>query len=89
MKLNSFMSFEKSMSDTIKGIQHVSDEVLSGAEQVASSSSDLADGATNQSAVVEELTATVASVSEQVAKESSVLIETSVACKSDADCIGK
>lgn len=68
--LNSFMSFEKSMSDTIKGIQHVSDEVLSGAEQVASSSSDLADGATNQAAVVEELTATVASVSEQVAKNS-------------------
>ena len=68
--LNSFMSFEKSMSDTIKGIQNVSDEVLSGAEQVASSSSDLADGATNQAAVVEELTATVASVSEQVAKNS-------------------
>ncbi len=68
--LNSFMSFEKSMADTIKGIQHVSDEVLSGAEQVASSSSDLADGATNQAAVVEELTATVASVSEQVAKNS-------------------
>ena len=67
---NSFMSFEKSMSETIKGIQHVSDEVLSGAEQVASSSSDLADGATNQAAVVEELTATVASVSEQVAKNS-------------------
>ena len=68
--LNSFMSFEKSMSETIKGIQHVSDEVLSGAEQVASSSSDLADGATNQAAVVEELTATVASISEQVAKNS-------------------
>ena len=68
--LNSFMSFEKSMSETIKGIQHVSDEVLSGAEQVASSSSDLADGAANQAAVVEELTATVASVSEQVAKNS-------------------
>lgn len=68
--LNSFMSFEKSMSETIKGIQHVSDKVLSGAEQVASSSRDLADGATNQAAVVEELTATVASVSEQVAKNS-------------------
>ena len=68
--LNSFMSFEKSMSETIKGIQHVSDEVLSGAEQVASSSSDLADGAANQAAVVEELTATVASGSEQVAKNS-------------------
>ena len=38
--------------------------------QVASSSNDLADGATNQAAVVEELTATVEGVSEQVEKNS-------------------
>ena len=53
--LNSFMMFEKSMAEVIKGIQHVSDEVSSAAEQVAASSNDLADGATNQAAVVEEL----------------------------------
>lgn len=64
--LDSFMHFEKSMSDTVKGIQRVSNEVSSGAEQVASSSNDLADGATSQAAVVQELTATVAGVSEQV-----------------------
>ena len=51
--LDSFMMFEKSIAETIKGIQ--------GA---------LADGATNQAAVVEELTATVAGVSEQVDKNS-------------------
>lgn len=68
--LDSFMAFEKSMSDTVKGIQRVSDEVTNGAEQVASSSNDLADGATSQAAVVEELTATVAGVSEQVAQNS-------------------
>ena len=68
--LNSFMLFEKSMAEVIKGIQHVSDEVSSAAEQVAASSNDLADGATNQAAVVEELTATVAGVSEQVGKNS-------------------
>ena len=68
--LNSFMLFEESMAETIKGIQHVSDEVSGAAEQVASSSNDLADGATNQAAVVEELTATVAGVSEQVGKNS-------------------
>ena len=68
--LNSFMLFEESMAETIKGIQHVSDEVSSAAEQVAASSNDLADGATNQAAVVEELTATVAGVSEQVGKNS-------------------
>ncbi len=66
--LDSIMAFERSMADTVIGIRHVSDKVLSGAEQVASSSSDLADGATNQAAVVEELTATVANVSEQVAQ---------------------
>lgn len=66
--LDSIMAFEGSMADTVIGIRHVSDKVLSGAEQVASSSSDLADGATNQAAVVEELTATVANVSEQVAQ---------------------
>ena len=68
--LDSFMMFEKSMADTIKGIQNVSNEVSSAAEQVASSSNDLADGATNQAAVVEELTATVAGVSEQVERNS-------------------
>ena len=39
-------------------------------DQVASSSNDLADGATSQAAVVEELTATVAGVSEQVENNS-------------------
>lgn len=68
--LNSFMLFEESMAETIKGIQHVSDEVSGAADQVALSSNDLADGATNQAAVVEELTATVAGVSEQVGKNS-------------------
>lgn len=68
--LDSFMMFEKSITDTIKGIQNVSNEVSSAAEQVASSSNDLADGATNQAAVVEELTATVAGVSEQVERNS-------------------
>lgn len=68
--LNSFMLFEESMAETIKGIQRVSDEVSSAAEQVASSSNELADGATNQAAVVEELTATVAGVAEQVENNS-------------------
>ena len=53
--LQSFMEFQNSMSDTVRGIQRVSDEVSNGAEQVASSSNELADGATNQAAVVEEL----------------------------------
>lgn len=76
--LNSFMQFEKSIGETIKGIQNVSNEVSSAADQVASSSNDLADGATNQAAVVEELTATVTGVSEQVEKNSQSAKEISV-----------
>ena len=64
------MEFEKSIAVTIKGIQNVSSEVSSAAEQVAASSNDLADGAANQAAVVEKLTATVAGVSEQVEQNS-------------------
>lgn len=66
--LNSFMAFEQSMAETVKGIQRASNEVTNGAEQVASSSNDLAEGATNQAAVVEELTATVTDVADQVAQ---------------------
>ena len=68
--LDSFMMFEKSIAETIKGIQGVSNGVSSSSEQVAASANALADGATNQAAVVEELTATVACVSEHVDKNS-------------------
>ena len=52
--LNSFMAFQASMAGTIKGIQNVSNEVSGAAEQVASSSNDLADGY-KSAAVVEGL----------------------------------
>lgn len=65
---NSFKGFEESMSQTIKGIQSVANEVKSGSEQVAQSSTDLAQGATDQAGVTQELTATLESVSEQVAR---------------------
>lgn len=66
--LNSYMTFEKSMSDMIKGIQRVADQAKSGAEQVSASSMDLAQGATEQASVVEELTATIEEISGQVSK---------------------
>lgn len=66
--LDSFMLFEKSMEGTVKGIQRVADQVSGGAEQVAASSMDLAEGATNQAAITEEVSATLTSVSERVAQ---------------------
>lgn len=66
--LDSFMLFERSMADTVKGIQQVADQVSNGAEQVAASSMDLAQGATDQAAITEEVSATLTSVSERVAQ---------------------
>lgn len=62
-----FKAFEKSMSETVRDIQRVADQVESGAGQVSDSSSDLAQGATEQASITEELTATIETVSEQVA----------------------
>ncbi len=75
--LNSFMAFEKSMADMVKGIQGVSNQVSGGAEQVASGATELADGAMNQAAAIEELTATVENVSEQVKQNSNAADEIS------------
>lgn len=65
---DSFIAFEESMSSTVKGIQQVADEVANGSEQVSESSMGLAQSSTEQAAVTEELTATITSISEQVAQ---------------------
>ncbi len=64
--LNSFMDFEKNMSIMIKDIHRVADQVTEGAGQVSASSMELAQGASGQAAVTEELTATLDNVSEMV-----------------------
>lgn len=64
--LDAFMKFERSMADTVKGIQRVANQVSEGSNQVAASATDLAQGATDQAAVTEELAATIVSVSQQV-----------------------
>jgi len=66
--LDSFMLFERSMADTVRGIQQVADQVSNGSEQVAASSMDLAQGATDQAAITQEVSATLTSVSERVAQ---------------------
>lgn len=66
--LDSFMMFEESMADTVKGIQRVADEVASGSEQVSDSSMNLAEGATEQASITQELAATITEVSEEVSQ---------------------
>lgn len=66
--LDAFMMFERSMADTVKGIQRVADQVKNGSEQVSDSSMDLAEGATEQAGITQELAATIESVSGQVSE---------------------
>lgn len=61
-----FLNFEKSISETIVGIQDVAGQVEGGAEQVSQSSMELAEGATDQASVTEELVATVETISTQL-----------------------
>lgn len=65
--LKAALAFEESMAKTVAGIQRVAGQVAGGSEQVAASSMDLAQGATDQAGVTEELTATIENVAEQVA----------------------
>lgn len=65
--LEAFMSFEKSMANTVKSIHNVASQVEGGSGQVADSSNELAQGASEQASITEELAAMIANVSEQVA----------------------
>lgn len=66
--LDAFMSFERSMADTVRGIQRVADQVKSGSEQVSQSSMDMAEGATEQAGITQELAATIETISAQVSR---------------------
>ena len=64
--LTAFETFQENMAHTVAGIRDVAMQVESAAEQVASSSSELAHGATDQASITEELAATIETVSTQV-----------------------
>ncbi len=64
--LDSFMKFERSMADTVKGIQRAADQVKAGSDSVAQGATDLAQGATDQAGVTEELTATIETLADRV-----------------------
>ena len=65
---DAIITFEKSIAETIKGIQSVADQVKNGSEQVSMSSMDLAQGATEQASITQELAATIETVSNQVSQ---------------------
>ncbi len=63
---DSFREFERKMSVMIHDIHSVADKVTGGASRVSVSSQELAQGASGQAAVIEELTATLDNVSDMV-----------------------
>ncbi len=62
----SFQTFEKTMADTVEGLQQVAEQVECGAGQVSATSLDLAEGATEQASVMQQFTATVEGVSQEI-----------------------
>lgn len=63
---DSFLSFEASMADTVKEMQRVAKQVMGGAQQVAASSMDLAEGATEQAGITKRLAENVDNTTKQV-----------------------
>lgn len=64
---DSLAQFEQSMAEMVKNMQRVADKVSADSQQVAQSSVELAQGVDEQTAVTSDLSATLVSVSEQVA----------------------
>ena len=60
------LDIKKQLTTTITGINHASHEVADGAEQISLTAQALSDGATDQASAVEELQATIETVSSQV-----------------------
>lgn len=64
--LDSFMLFEKSMADMVKKVQQVADQVKGGSDQVAASALELAQGATEQAGVTQQVTVALGNVAGHV-----------------------
>lgn len=60
--VESMSTMKHQMTETLRKIRNTSEQVMVGAEQLAGSAQDLAEGATNQAGAVEELSATVTNV---------------------------
>ena len=73
----SLSDFTAKISDSMKQIRHVGAEVLEGSSQIAASSQLIAEGATDQAAAVEELSATVNDVTDRIFMNAQAAVEIS------------
>ena len=64
--LQSVRNMNRKMNATLKGVEESAGQVTAGSENLAQSAQDLAEGATEQAGAIEELQATITTITEQV-----------------------
>ncbi len=75
--IDAIRNMNRKINTTLKGVEESSAQVTAGSENLAQSSQDLAEGATEQAGAVEELQATIDTITDQVAKTAENLENTS------------
>lgn len=75
--LESVRNMNRKMNSTLRHVEESAEQVTAGSENLAQSAQDLAEGATEQAGAVEQLQATMSTISEQVADTVNNLNDTS------------
>lgn len=75
--LESVRNMNRKMNSTLRHVEESAEQVTAGSENLAQSAQDLAEGATEQSGAVEQLQATMSTITEQVADTVNNLNDTS------------
>ena len=75
--LESVRNMNRKMNSTLRHVEESAEQVTAGSENLAQSAQDLAEGATEQTGAVEQLQATMSTITEQVADTVNNLNDTS------------
>lgn len=75
--LESIRNMNRKMNSTLRHVEESAEQVTAGSENLAQSAQDLAEGATEQAGAVEQLQATMSTITEQVADTVNDLNDTS------------
>lgn len=75
--LESIRNMNRKMNSTLRHVEESAEQVTAGSENLAQSAQDLAEGATEQAGAVEQLHATMSTITEQVADTVNNLNDTS------------
>lgn len=75
--LESIRNMNRKMNSTLRHVEESAEQVTAGSENLAQSTQDLAEGATEQAGAVEQLQATMSTITEQVADTVNNLNDTS------------